>query len=252
MSKLLDKVAIVTGGGTGIGKETSLLFANEGAKVVVTDINEDNGRQVVEEIKSHAGDAAFIKQDVSKEEDWEKVVDGTLNTYRQINILFNNAGIYIIKPLTETTLDEWNRLMAINVTGVFLGCKHVIPVIAQQGGGSVINASSVAGLRGASRHALYGASKGAVRILTKDVAIEYAEQRVRVNSIHPGYINTGMAAYGAESVGTTTEQLGKAYPLGRLGEPSEVAKLVLFLASDDSSYITGQEFVIDGGATAGI
>ncbi|MCF8564143.1 glucose 1-dehydrogenase [Alicyclobacillus tolerans] len=253
MGQLENKVAVITGGGTGIGRETALLFAKEGAKVVVTDINEQAAATTGEDIGELSGGqdtALHIKHDVSKEEDWVTVVDESVRTFGKIDVLFNNAGIYIIKPLVETTLEDWNRLMSINVTGVFLGMKHVIPVMAQHGGGSVINASSVAGLRGVQGHVLYGASKGAVRIMTKDVAVEYAKQNVRVNSIHPGYINTGMAELGAQAARTTTEELGKKYPLGRLGETKDVAQLVLFLASDNSSYMTGQEFVIDGGATA--
>ncbi|KPV44009.1 SDR family NAD(P)-dependent oxidoreductase [Alicyclobacillus ferrooxydans] len=250
MGRLQDKVAIITGAGTGIGKQTALLFAAEGASVVVTDIHEESGSQTANEIVENGGDALFFKHDVRSESDWQQVVQTTVEKYQKIDVLFNNAGIYLIKPLTETTVEEWERLMGINVTGVFLGMKHVLPVMAKQRAGSVINASSVAGLIGAAGHALYGASKGAVRIMTKDVAAEYAPYQIRVNSIHPGYIRTGMAEYGAQMAQVTMEQLGQGYPLGRLGDPMDVAKLVLFLASDDSSYITATEFVIDGGMTS--
>ncbi|MDY7044573.1 MULTISPECIES: SDR family NAD(P)-dependent oxidoreductase [unclassified Virgibacillus] len=247
--KLENKVAIITGGGTGIGKKTALLFANEGAKLVITDINEESGRKTVDEIKALGSEGIFIKHDVSNEEDWKQVINETINHFSTIDVLFNNAGIYIIKPLVETELEEWNRLMSINVTGVFLGMKHAVPVMAKQKSGSVINASSVAGLNGAPGHVLYGASKGAVRIMTKDIAMEYANTGVRVNSIHPGYIETAMANYATEQTGHSKEELDKTYPLGRMGKPEEVAKMVLFLASDDASFSTGAEFVIDGGAT---
>lgn len=250
MGRLQDKVAIVTGAGTGIGKQTALLFATEGASVIVTDIDEKTGHETAEEIRKSGGDALFVKHNVRSEDDWKQVVSQTLEKYQKIDVLFNNAGIYIIKPLTETTLDDWDKLMGVNVTGVFLGMKHVVPVMAEHKSGSVINASSVAGLIGAAGHVLYGASKGAVRIMTKDVAAEYAPYQIRVNSIHPGYIKTGMAELGAKVANVTLEDLGKGYPLGRLGDPVDVAKLVLFLASDDSSYITATEFVIDGGMTA--
>lgn len=248
--KLKDKVAVITGAGKGIGKATSLLFAKEGASVVVTDIDEENGRKTLDEIKTESGDGIFIPLDVTKEEDWENVVNKTLEKYDKIDILFNNAGLYIIKSITETTVEEWNHVMNVNVTGMFLGMKHILPVMAKNGRGSVINSSSVAGLKGAPGRALYGASKGAVRIMTKDVAMEYAPHNIRVNSIHPGFIKTGMADYAAKKLNTTVDDIGRNYPLGRPGEPEEVAKAVLFLASDDSLFVTGTEFVIDGGATS--
>lgn len=247
--RLENKVAIITGAGTGIGKKTALLFSSEGASIVVTDVNQESGNQTVKEIQEQGGQAIFVPHDVTKEEAWMHVVEEAKKAFGKIDVLFNNAGIYIIKPMTEISLDEWNKLMAINVTGVFLGMKHVMPVMAEQKKGSVINASSIAGIIGAPGHVLYGASKGAVRTMTKDAAMEYAGQRVRVNSIHPGYIKTGMAAYASEVTGKSEEQLDATYPLGRMGDPEEVAKTVLFLASDESSFTTGAEFVIDGGAT---
>lgn len=249
--RLENKVAIITGGGTGIGKETALLFAKEGAKVVITDINGESGSLAVKEIQQNGGEAIFINHNVSKEEDWKKVAEETIKAFGKVDVLFNNAGIYIIKPITEIELEEWNRLMSINVTGVFLGMKHIMPLMAKQNKGSVINASSIAGLTGAPGHVLYGASKGAVRIMSKDAAMEYASAGVRVNSIHPGYIDTGMADYASEVSGSSKEQLGKdLFPLGRLGSVKDVANTVLFLASDESAFTTGTEFVIDGGATA--
>ncbi len=249
--RLENKVAIITGGGTGIGRETALLFAKEGAKVVVTDINQDSGNQTVKDLQANGNEALFIHHDVSNEDDWKKVAKETIDQFGKVDILFNNAGIYKIKPLAEIELNEWNRLMSINVTGVFLGMKHIMPLMAEQKKGSVINASSIAGLMGSPGHVLYGASKGAVRIMTKDAAMEYAHVGVRVNSIHPGYIDTGMADYASEVTGSSKDELGKnLFPLGHLGSVKDVANTVLFLASDESAFSTGAEFVIDGGATA--
>lgn len=247
--KLKDKVAIVTGASAGIGKATAELFIKEGAKVVLTDIKEVEGQKVASEIGS---EAIFIKHDVAKEEDWIHVVNTTIDKFGKIDILVNNAGVYYISPLAEITLEKWNWLMSINVTGVFLGMKHVLPHMAKNKTGSVINLSSIAGLGGAPGHALYGASKGAVRIMTKDVATEYGPFNVRVNSVHPSYIKTAMASYGAETAQTSIDELGKDYPLQRIGNPEEVAATCLFLASDDSSFITGQEIVVDGGVTAAL
>jgi len=252
MARAEGKVAIVTGGGSGIGRSCCLRLAEEGARVVVTDISEKRGEGTVEHIQRNGGEALFLGHDVSQEDQWESVLRQTSETYGGVDILVNNAGIYLIKPLAETTLQEWNNLMAINVTGVFLGMKHSAPAMAERGGGSIINMSSVAGLLGVAGHALYGASKGAVRIMTKDVAMEYASAQVRVNSVHPGYIDTGMAEYGATAAGTDIEGLGQMYPLGRIGEPEDVANMVLYLASEESRYVTGAEFVVDGGGSAGV
>ncbi|WP_336789081.1 SDR family NAD(P)-dependent oxidoreductase [Paenibacillus sp. MMO-177] len=249
--RLEGKVAIITGAGTGIGKSTALRFAKEGAKVVVTDINEASVQQTADEVKKLGGEALAIRHDVGSEDNWIQVVDEAVKAFGTIDVLFNNAGIYVIKPLFDTTVEDWNRLMNINVTSVFLGMKHVIPVMLKQQRGSVINASSIAGIGGSPNHVLYGASKGAVRTMTKDVAMEFATQGVRVNSIHPGYINTAMVDYAAATTHRDKEALGQAVsPLGRVGNVDEVSNLVLFLASDESSYITGAEMVIDGGAMA--
>lgn len=251
MMRLEGKVALITGAGAGIGKTTALRFAEEGAKVVVTDINLDSAKQTAGEITQAGGEAAAFRHDVSNEDEWKEIANAAVQQFGRIDILFNNAGIYFIKPLADIELAEWNRMMAINVTGVFLGMKHVMPLMAKQKGGSVINASSIAGLTGASGHIAYGASKGAVRTMTKDAVIEYAAAGVRVNSIHPAYINTAMGAYASEVSQMSEAELGKKVaPMGRFGTVEEVANLVVFLASDESSYSTGSEFVIDGGATA--
>ena len=252
MGRVEGKTAVVTGGGSGIGRACCLRLAEEGARVLVTDISEERGQQTVGLIGEAGGEALFVGHDVARENGWEAAVGRAREAYGGVDVLVNNAGLYLIKPLAETTLEEWNNLMAVNVTGVFLGMKHAAPAMAERGGGSVVNMSSVAGLMGVAGHVLYGASKGAVRIMTKDAAMELAASGVRVNSVHPGYINTGMAEYGAAAAGTDVEGLGQLYPLGRIGEPSDVADMVLYLASDESKYVTGAEFVVDGGGSAGI
>jgi NAD(P)-dependent dehydrogenase (short-subunit alcohol dehydrogenase family) len=193
VARVEGKAAVVTGGGSGIGRACCLRFAEEGAKVVVTDISEERGEETIEQIKERGGEGLFPGHDVTDEDRWEAVVARSTEDFGGLDVLVNNAGIYLIKPLAETTLEEWNNLMAVNVTGVFLGMKHAAPLMAECGGGSIVNMSSVASLMGAAGHALYGASKGAVRIMTKDVAMEYGASQVRVNSVHPGYIDTGMA-----------------------------------------------------------
>lgn len=252
MARVEGKVAIVTGAGAGIGRACCHRLAEEGARLVVTDIEEQRGNETVARISESGGEALFLEQDVTDESRWQEVVGVAGETYGGVDVLVNNAGLYLIKALTETTVEEWNNLMAVNVTGVFLGMKHAAPAMVERGGGSIINMSSVAGLMGVAGHALYGASKGAVRIMTKDVAMEYASSQVRVNSVHPGYINTGMAEYGASAAGTDLEGLGRLYPLGRIGDPQDVADMVVYLASDESKYVTGAEFVVDGGGSAGV
>lgn len=171
----------------------------------------------------------------------------TNDQFGRIDILFNNAGIYIAKSVLDTTVEEWNKLMGVNVTGTFLGMKHVIPVMKEQKSGSIINASSIPGLTGSAHHALYGASKGAIRIMTKDVAMEVAEYNIRVNSTHPGIIGTTMGEAMAKDRKTTVEKIRLASPLKRTGTPEDIANMVLFLASDESSFITAKEMVVDGG-----
>ena len=248
MSTLDGKVALVTGAGAGIGRSASLHLSAAGAKVVVTDIDDAAGKGTVDQIVEAGGEAIFVHHDVTDEDQWIDVVIQAKARFGGLDVLFNNAGIYIIAPLTEITVETWNRLMAINVTGTFLGMKHAVPTLVERGGGSIINASSVAGLRGAAGHALYGASKGAVRIMSKDVAAEYAAANIRVNSIHPTYTKTAMADYGAAAAGASLDDLGtKMVPLGRLAEVDDVARVVVFLSSDDAAYLTGGEYLIDGG-----
>jgi len=248
--RLLNKTAIVTGGANGIGKATVQKFLEQGAKVVFTDINEEAGQRTLEEMKKISDYVVFIQHNVQLEADWIKVVNETKKSFGSIDILFNNAGIFSSKPVTEYEIEEWNRLLSINVTGVFLGMKHAVPYMREQKSGSIINTSSIAGIKGGVNATLYGASKGAVRIMTKDLAREVAADQIRVNSIHPGPIETTMGSDLASSLNATNEQLAMAIPLKRLGKAEEIADLVVFLASDESSFITGTEMVADGGMTA--
>lgn len=250
MGRVEGKVAIVTGGAVGIGRATAELLAREGAKVAVTDVNVEEGEKTTARIHDDGHEAAFFEHDVASEEQWQRIVTQVQDTFGMPDVLVNNAGIYLIKPMEETTVAEWRRLMNINVTGVFLGMKHCTPRMKENGGGSVINLSSVAGLIGAANHTCYGASKGAVRIMTKDAAIELAQTGVRVNSIHPAYIKTQMAEYGASMYHATSEELDAMHPIGHMGEPIDVAYAVLYLASDESKFVTGTELVLDGGLTA--
>ncbi|MBP1963130.1 SDR family NAD(P)-dependent oxidoreductase [Paenibacillus aceris] len=248
--RLQGKTAIVTGGANGIGKATVQKFLEEGANVVFTDINEQAGNQTCEELKVINSNVIFVKHDVQQETDWAHVVSTAKEKFGRVDVLFNNAGIYSTKPVTDYTVDEWNRVLGINVVGVFLGMKHVVPEMRSNRSGSIINASSIAGITGSANHTLYGASKGAVRIMTKDMAMEVAADQIRVNSIHPGVIQTTMGDAVASGLNVSAEQLASGIPLKRCGTPDDIANLVVFLASDESTFITGTEMIIDGGASA--
>lgn len=250
MNRVDGKSALITGGGKGIGRAVAELLAEEGAQIAITDIDAEGGATTVDRITAAGGEAAFFEHDVTSEGDWERVVDAVQDTFGGPDILVNNAGIYHIEPVDEMDVEDWKHLMDINVTGVFLGLKHCTPLMREQGQGSVINLSSVAGIIGLSGHTCYGASKGAVRTMTKDAAIELAGTGVRVNSLHPAYIDTQMADYGAEVQGATKDELDAMHPIGHMGEPEDVAYAVLYLASDESKFMTGSEMVLDGGLTA--
>ena len=250
MGRVDGKIAVVTGGGVGIGQACSELLAREGAKVVITQRHEDKAMETVRKIRQAGGEAMYVKQDVTLEKDWVNLLNEVADAWGRPDILVNNAGIYIIQDLAETSLYQWHQLMDINAMGVFLGMKHTAPSMQNKGGGSIVNMSSIAGRNGIPGHVLYSASKGAVITMTKDTAIEYATTGVRVNSVQPGYIDTGMADYGAETQGVTKEDLGKWHPMGHIGEPMDVAYAVVYLASDESKFVTGAGILVDGGFTA--
>jgi|HigsolmetaAR204D_1030405.scaffolds.fasta_scaffold00281_20 NAD(P)-dependent dehydrogenase (short-subunit alcohol dehydrogenase family) len=249
MGQLAGKTAIITGAGSGMGREEAVLFAQEGAEVVATDINESAVRAVVEEITKQGGKAIALAHDVSSEDQWKQVIDTCLKTYGKINVLVNNAGVSFPGTVLDTTVEQWNRVMAINVTSIFLGMKYVIPHMKEAGGGSIINVSSIAGLSGCCGAGVYTASKGAVRMLTKAASVDFGRDNIRVNSLHPGYIETPMSAPYINDPQTLQYFLSMT-AMGRVGQPSEVAQAALFLASDASSYVTGVELAVDGGVTA--
>ncbi len=248
--RLEGKVAIISGGARGQGAAEAKMFAREGAKVVFGDILDDDGKMVEAEINETGGDAVYVTLDVTDEASWQQAVDTAVERYGKVDILVNNAGIASWLPGDEATVEEWDRLMDVNAKGVFLGTKAVIPEMRKAGGGSIVNISSISGMIGQTTiHPGYNASKGAVRILTKSTAIQYAQEGIRANSVHPGPVMTEMTAHGWRDPERRrlTEQ---RTPLGRYAEADEIASGVLFLASDESSYMTGSELVIDGGVTA--
>lgn len=256
MNRVKNKVAIVTGGASGLGKSSALLLAKEGARVVVTDLDEDQGREVVSAIKESGGEAQFILQDVSKEEDWKRVIDETLDSYGKLHILANSAGIGIGGTVEEVTLDDWRKLLSINLDGTFLGTQYAIKAMRKTGeGGSIINFSSIEGLIGDPNLPAYNASKGGVTLFTKSAALHCARQGygIRVNSIHPAYIWTPMVENYLKAQGNVEEgkkMLESLHPVGHLGEPDDIGYGVVYLASDESKFMTGAELVIDGGYTA--
>jgi NAD(P)-dependent dehydrogenase (short-subunit alcohol dehydrogenase family) len=250
MSRVAGKVVLVTGAGSGIGRATAKLLAVEGATVVVTDINRAGGLETVQQIGSKA---RFEEQDTSREADWKRIIDDILAREGRLDGLVNNAGILGPYPATfETeTLEQWRRTLAVNVEGVFLGCKHGVPAIRQSGGGSIVNLSSLAAFLGTPNLSAYGASKGAVRQFTKTVAIDCARKgyKVRCNSVHPGVILTPMGE-GILSSETARERTRKSIPIGDFGAPEDIAYGILYLISDESRFVTGAELVIDGGMNA--
>ena len=260
--RLIDKVAIVTGGASGIGAETARAFAAHGASVVLTDANSTLGEAVAGEIAAAGGAAHYMKQDVRSEARWDEVVAEAERRYGALHVLCNIAGISGRDPrmniqtsqtagprLVEQSLAQWNEVMEINATGVFLGTKASIPAMQRAGGGSVINISSICGIVGSHANAAYHASKGAVRIFSKAAAIQYAPDKVRVNSIHPGFVDTPMTKPGHSNPDIAQRRIDVT-PLGRFGKPYDIAMGCLYLASDEAAWVTGSELVIDGGLTA--
>ncbi len=247
--RLEGKVALISGGARGQGAVEARLFASEGAKVVIGDILDEEGRQVEAEIAEAGGDATYVHLDVTSESDWDSAVRTAVESYGKLDILVNNAGILIRKSVEETTGEDWDRIMDINGKGVFLGTKVAIPAMRDAGGGSIINISSVAGLQGSPTSTAYSATKGAVRLLTKSTAVQYATKNIRCNSVHPGIIYTDMTRDSLDTEEGQRSWMARV-PMRRLGRSEDVANGVLFLASDESSYMTGSELVIDGGITA--
>lgn len=249
MGRVAGKVAIVTGGASGMGKADAMLLAAEGAKVVVADLNETDGQAVAGAI----GDSAiFLRLDVTDEEGWKSVIATTLDTFGRLDILVNNAGMIMLGTIVDTDLEAWRKVNAVNSDGVFLGCKHAIPAMADSGGGSIINMSSVAAIHGQSFVAAYTASKGAVRSLTKNVAMFCKEQKngIRCNSVHPDGVKTPMVVKVAMGKDTATqEEIEEVGRYGNMCEPDDIANLVLYLASDESRFVNGAEMVIDNGST---
>ncbi len=257
-NRLSNKVVLITGGACGIGKAHALLFASEGAKVVVTTRQKEmEGLALADEICKQGGEALFLKLDVRDESEWQHVIAEIIKKYGKLNVLVNNAGISLGKTIEETTLDEWNDIINTNATGTFLGMKHAIAAMKENGElCSIINISSIDAIIGESVLPAYCASKGATRALTKSVALSCAEAgyKIRVNSVHPGYIHTELAEKEAQDSGLTIEEylqkVSAMHPIGCIGKPSDVAYMTLYLASDESKWVTGSELVVDGGYIA--
>lgn len=244
MGKLQDKVVVITGGVSGIGAATAKLFAQEGAKLVLVDFNEEKGKAFTEELTSQGTEAVFVKADVTSEEDVKNIYETTLSKFGRVDVLFNNAGIGAVKPTEELTYAEWRKTVEVDLDGVFLVAQGAIKEFLKTGGGVIVNTASMYGWVGAPGSAAYNAAKAGVVNFTRSIGLEYAERNIRVNAICPGFIDTPI-------LGETDRQfLTNATPMKRLGKPEEIANAVLFLASDDSSFMTGNSLIVDGGYTA--
>ena len=250
--RLEEKVALITGAASGIGRETALLFASEGAKVVVVDVNDEAGAETVEKIKSAGGEAVYVHADVSQATDCEKMIGAAEDTFGRLNVLFNNAGIMHGSDDNALNTEEeiWDLTMAINLKGVFFGCKYGIPALHRAGGGSIINTASFVALLGAATPQIaYTASKGGVLAMTRELAVVHARENIRVNALCPGPLRTELLMNFLDTEEKKQRRLVHI-PMGRFGEAREMARAALFLASDESSYMTGADFVVDGGITA--
>ena len=248
--RLESKVAFISGGARGMGAAEAKMFAREGAKVALGDVLEEEGKQVEAEINETGGEALFVRLDVTRESDWERAISATVQRFGKLDVLVNNAAVAVFVEPDDATVADWDRQMAINAKGVFLGTKAAIPEMRKAGGGSIVNISSTSGLIGQGYiHPGYNASKGAVRLLTKSIAVQYAKEGIRANSVHPGGTLTSMTEKRLSDPEAYALSISRI-PLGRFAQPEEIAYGVLYLASDESSYVTGSELVIDGGYTA--
>jgi 3(or 17)beta-hydroxysteroid dehydrogenase len=252
MGRLEGKTALVTGAASGIGLQTSIRLAEEGARVMMTDINLEEGRQQAEKLGANA---TFLKLDITEEEEWISVLDETVKRFDRLDILVNSAGMVLIADVEQITLEDWRKVHAVNLDGTFLGCKHGVRVMKEFGAGSIINLSSVSGMIGGFNLAAYNSSKGAVRMLTKSVALHCARAGygIRCNSIHPTFIETPMLESmirDSPDPEKARQTLVRQVPLRRIGKPEDVANMIVYLASDESTFVTGTEMVIDGGVIA--
>ena len=243
-NRLDGKVAIITGGASGIGEAHAHVFAAEGAKVVISDVQDELGESVVSAINKNGGDAMFVHQDVTSESDWARLVVATVKKYGSITTLVNNAGVGSFKGVEEEDLEGFNRVVAICQTGVWLGMKAAMPELKKTGNGAIVNISSLYGIIGTPSMLAYHGAKGAVRLMTKSAGLEYAKQGVRINSVHPGIIKTPLASTLSEEY---IQVIIDTTPMGKMGEPADIAHMSLFLCSDEAGFITASEFVVDGG-----
>ncbi|UTR10539.1 glucose 1-dehydrogenase [Evansella sp. LMS18] len=245
--RLEGKVAVITGGASGIGEYTARAMVEEGAKVVVSDMNDDLGNTLVEDLNKNGQNAVYVHADVTSEADAEKMINTAVTEFGKIDILFNNAGIGALGASEDLPLEEWRKVIAVNLDGVFLTAKHAIKAMQKNGGGNIINNASILGHVGQAQTASYTAAKGGVVNMTRALAVEFAQQNIRVNAVCPGYIETPLLSQLDEDM---KNHLVSLHPIGRLGRPEEVAKAVVFLASDDASFVTGANLLVDGGYTA--
>jgi NAD(P)-dependent dehydrogenase (short-subunit alcohol dehydrogenase family) len=251
---LEGKIAILTGASSGIGRASALVFAREGAKVVLADIQDEQGEQIAQQIHESGGEALYVHTDVTKAEDARSLVETAVEAYGRVDVLFNNAGIAVFKAAAETTEDEWDRVLGVNLKGVWLCSKYAIPHMQRQGGGVIINTASVHSQATAVKIAAYAASKGGVLQLTKSMALDYAKDNIRVNCIFPGAIETPLMRSNLRAVNPNEEEeyqkTAAHEPLGRVGRPEEIAKATVFLASDYATFVTGAPLIVDGGLLA--
>jgi NAD(P)-dependent dehydrogenase (short-subunit alcohol dehydrogenase family) len=251
--RLMDKVAIITGAGAGIGQAAALLFAKEGAKVVIADLDPRTGKETLGQIKKDGGDGLFIKVDVTRIRDVKKMIEETLRHFGKIDILVNNAGIYTKGDVVTTSKENWDQVLKVNLKGIYLCSKYTIPEMIRKGGGSIVNVASEAGLVGIKNQVVYNVSKAAVIMLTKSMAVDFADKGIRVNNVCPGTTETPlvrMAIQKEKDPKKARRALEECRPANRLGKPEEIASAILFIASDGPGYATGSSFVIDGGYTA--